>query len=217
MGDVGTAASVGELTRTAGLQISTYGSYYRVGSGEDGAPSFDKVLQTALALKAPAIRVWAGAQGSDACAELQRARIIAETLRIAEPCAGAGVDLVFEYHSGTLTDSNASAVAFADAVRHPAVFFGWQPVTGATVSENLDGLRNMLPRLATLHVFNWSKNVEGGYVRRPLAEAAGEWRRYFELIASTGRDHVALLEFVRDDAVDQCEDDARALKELLHG
>ena len=215
-GDIATAATVGDLTREAGLHVSSYGSYYKVGGpAEEQGPGFGNVLETCIALKAPAIRVWAGTNGSEACNEEERARVISETLRIAQLCGDAGIDLIFEYHGGTLTDSNESATAFAETVQHPAVWLGWQPRTGASIAENMEGLRGMLPRLATLHVFNWSKGDDGNSVRHPLCEAADEWKGYFDVVSETGRNHVALLEFVRENSVEQFKEDARMLKALV--
>lgn len=209
-GDVAVATEIGEKTRQAGLTVSTYGSYYRVGAGE----GFDDVLQAARALEAPAIRVWAGVRGSGDCPAQQRRAIVDDTLRIADLCAAVGLELVFEYHGGTLTDTHESAVAFAASVQHPAVRFGWQPRTGASVSENQEGLRGMLSRLTTLHVFNWKLEESGAYSRHPLSEARDEWKGYFETVTETGRDHVALLEFAKDNSVEQFQDDARVLLEL---
>jgi 3-dehydroshikimate dehydratase len=215
MGDVAAATHVGNLTREAGMHISSYGSYYRVGESEKKGQAFENVLETCIALKAPVIRVWAGTKGSEACSDADKDKTIAETLRIAELCRQAGADLVFEYHAGTLTDSSDSAAAFAKAVQHPAVWFGWQSRTGESTAENLDGLRGMLPRLATLHVFNWSKGTDGKYLRHPLCEAVDEWKGYFDAVSETGRDHVALLEFVRENSVEQFKEDARVLREQL--
>jgi 3-dehydroshikimate dehydratase len=215
MGDTATAATVRELTHEAGLQISSYGSYYCVGESEAQGLAFDNVLETTLALNAPAIRVWAGSKGSEVCCEAEKDSVIAETLRIAERCREAGVDLIFEYHAGTLTDSNESAVAFAAAVMHPAVRFGWQCRTGASMIENAEGLRGMLPRLATMHVFNWSKGADGAFVRYPLCEGVDEWKRHFDMVSETGRKHIALLEFVRENSVEQFKEDARVLRELV--
>ena len=217
MGDVATAKTVGEMTRKAGLTISSYGSYYGVGESEAQGLAFAAVLETAVALGAPAIRVWAGTKGSQVITQDQRNAAIADAVRIADLCTDAGVTLVFEYHRGTLTDSNASAVALADALQHPAIDFGWQPRTGVPVSENVEGLQGMLPRLGTLHVFNWSEDEEGHYVRHPLGEAVEEWRGYFDLVSETGRDHVALLEFVENNSVEQFKADAETLKALLCG
>ena len=213
-GGLDRAREVGELTRAAGLEIATYGSYYRVGESESQGLSFDDVLQTAVALTAPAIRVWAGAQGSADCTEPHREAILADTMRIAELCAGAGVDLVFEYHNGTLTDCTESAEAFAAAVQHPSVFFGWQPPAGISTDAGLEGLRAMLPGLATIHVFNWPKGPDGRTVRRPLVEAEAAWCEYLQAVATDGKDHVALLEFVKDGSVEQFRADAKTLRKL---
>lgn len=215
MGDVEAGTEVGRLTRQAGLCVSSYGSYYRVGESERQGLTFDSILKTTEALEAPAVRVWAGGKGSQRCSPQQRERVIAETLRLADLCQAAGLRLIFEYHGGTLTDTNASAAAFAGAVQHPAVYFGWQMRAGADIEEKTEGLRAMLPRLATLHVFNWSKNQSGKHVRHPLVEAVAEWRDYFAMVAETGRDVVALLEFVKDNSIEQFREDARVLKELL--
>ena len=72
----------------------------------------------------------------------------------------------------------------------------------------------MLPRLATIHVFNWPKGPDGRPVRRPLGEAEAAWREYFEAASADGKDHVALLEFVKDDSVEQFLADAQTLLKL---
>ena len=43
------------MTRDMGLSISTYGSYHHVGTDE--VPAFELILDTAVALGAPSIRV----------------------------------------------------------------------------------------------------------------------------------------------------------------
>ena len=55
-GDREAARRAAQLTRQAGLEVLSYGSYYRCQPGEDFTP----VLESALALGAPLIRVWAG-------------------------------------------------------------------------------------------------------------------------------------------------------------
>lgn len=214
MGDVDTAKSVGDMTREAGLTIPTYGSYYRVGESEAQGRAFDAVLKTAVALGAPAIRVWAGTKGTDVITPTQRKAVIDDAMRIGDLCADRGITVVFEYHQGTLTDSNTSAVALAEALPDPGIAFGWQARTGVPVSENVAGLQGLLPRLGTLHVFNWTKDGAGNYLRHPLDEAMDEWRGYFDLVAGTGRDHAALLEFVEHNSVEQFKADAETLRTL---
>ena len=55
-GDLRRAKEVAQCTLDAGLSVVAYGSYYRF--DEQELP-FAKVLETAIALKAPLIRVWA--------------------------------------------------------------------------------------------------------------------------------------------------------------
>ena len=70
----------------------------------------------------------------------------------------------------------------------------------------------MLPWLANAHVYHWDA---AGKTRLPLSEGAEAWRRYLTLIRSAGRDHYALLEFVRDDSPNAFLEDARCLKSWL--
>ena len=46
-GDLDTAAQVAEMTRTAGLSMPAYGTYYKAGSyGDNYRTEFDKILLT---------------------------------------------------------------------------------------------------------------------------------------------------------------------------
>src|SRR6476469_730727 len=65
-GDVARAREVRDRTADAGLEVAAYGSYYRVAKSEADELPFERVLNTAQALGAPLIRVWAGKQGSAA-------------------------------------------------------------------------------------------------------------------------------------------------------
>ena len=62
------AREVRGLTEAAGLTVAAYGSYYKAGHSEAAGLPFPQVLDTALALGAPVIRVWAGPAGSAASA-----------------------------------------------------------------------------------------------------------------------------------------------------
>src|SRR5215211_4654031 len=79
-GDLQAARRVRQLTADAGLQVLAYGSYFRFQPGT----AFEPVLETALALGAPLIRVWAGNQASAEADAAVRATIVAESRRIAQ-------------------------------------------------------------------------------------------------------------------------------------
>jgi sugar phosphate isomerase/epimerase len=228
-GDFSAASEIGHMTRDMGLSISTYGSYYRVGT--DGPPAFEVILDTAVAVGAPSIRVWAGNKNrADADSEAI-SRVVRESLRIADLAAEQGVSMTFEFHSGTLTDSGVNAHLFAEALPHPNIHFSWQPSHGFTTEKNLPGLEGLASRLLTLHVFHWTigsyqKNLfdeterpprwTEDFFRHPLVDGTDCWRRYLTCAASTGRRISALLEFVREDSPENFLQDAGTLVRLCH-
>ncbi len=195
--------------REAGIRCAAYGSYYR--TGEPDQPDFHAVADTALALGASTVRVWAGARGS-AEADAEYRRIVwADTARICRIAEEKRLTVTFEFHSGTLTDSIASLLALRQAADSPAFRSGWQPTVNAALQQRQEELREVLPFLSTMHVFHWHP----GTIRRPLADGASEWRDYLRIAAGCGRDIPVMLEFVRDDSVQQLLEDAQTLRNLL--
>ncbi len=209
-GDVNRAREVAAMTQDAGLRVMAYGSYYRVGYEQD--LPFERVLLSAQALGAPVIRVWAGDRGSADADESCWQRVVSESRRIGDLAAEAGLRVVFEFHSRTLTDTNDTARRLIEQVDHPAVGMYWQPAVGQSVDYNLAGLRAMLAWLVNVHVFHWGPTTQD---RHPLTDGESEWRRYLAVLSASGRPHGALLEFVPGDAPEAFLRDAAALKGWL--
>ena len=120
-GDIARAQDVRQMTHDAGLEVSSYGSYYRVGC-EDNPVPFEQVLDTALALQAPVIRTWAGDRGSKEASPAWWQQVSADAQRIAALSSKAGVRVAFEYHEETLTDFIRSGSPTAHRNR-PGEFF----------------------------------------------------------------------------------------------
>jgi sugar phosphate isomerase/epimerase len=211
-GDLQRAAEVRRQTGEAGLAVSAYGSYYRLGDGEGKGPSFERVLETAVALGAPTIRVWAGGAGSKDTDEQTRSLVVSESRRIAEAASREGISVSYEYHGGTLTDTNESAAALLEEAGHPNLLTFWQPPNGASFDYCLAGLRRLLRLVTNIHVFHWWPTAAD---RRPLAEGAERWQPYLETIQAGGRDHFASLEFVRGDSAEAFMEDASTLLSWL--
>ena len=213
-GDLSVAREVHAMTNDAGLSVVSYGSYYRAGSSEQEGLPFERVLQTAIALGAPTIRVWAGNQASAQGDAAFRDRVDQDTRRVASLAAGAGIDIAFEYHGGTLTDTCQSTLDLIERVKAPNLRQYWQPALGLSPQQRLRDLRRILPHLSHAHAFFWHDH--GGTIdRRPLAEGEDEWRSYLGLIRGDDRPHFVLLEFVRDDSVPQFQHDAATLLRWL--
>jgi 3-dehydroshikimate dehydratase len=209
-GEVATAEKIGKMTRDNGLQVASYGSYYKTGIVDSAKVEFERVLETALALGAPAIRVWAGNRGSDSSEEAWRDQVISDTSRIAELTAKEGLTIDFEYHGRTLTDTTESTVRLLEAIDHPNVRCNWQPPVHETAEQRLYGLQRITPWLANIHVFHWRPGL-----RCALEDGMDEWIGYTGLIRKTGRAHYMLLEFVQNDSPDQFLKDAEILKRIV--
>lgn len=198
VGSPGVAREVASRCADAGIAVAAYGSYYRA-SGD-----FAPVLQTAVALGAPRIRVWAGDSASAPLAS-----VAADLRKVAELAAGEGVEIAVEYHANTLTETLESALELFAAV--PALRPYWQPPIGVSVAHAREAVAALLPRLVTAHVFTWSPTG----TRLPLAAGADLWLPILEDLASAPGDRYALLEFVRDDDPAAFAEDAATLLSWL--
>ncbi|MCJ7549353.1 MAG: sugar phosphate isomerase/epimerase, partial [Anaerolineae bacterium] len=77
-GEIEIARSVRQMTEDAGLDMPSYGSYYRAGHSK--LVPFGTVVETAIALGAPIIRIWAGKQGTAAADEAYWLRVIEDSV-----------------------------------------------------------------------------------------------------------------------------------------
>lgn len=213
-GDLKRASEVGQATREAGLDVASYGSYYRAGPSAAEGMNFRSVLETAEVLGAPVVRVWAGAIGSVETDDRRRANVVADLQRITALAEGSDIEIALEHHKNTLTDTADSALELLQAVDAGNLRLYWQPQLDANMASREESLSRFLPHLSNVHVYHWS-NIGEVHQRLPLADGFEEWRRYVDIIHGTGRDHYAMMEFVRDDSPEQFHADAETLKELL--
>ncbi|NLY11193.1 MAG: sugar phosphate isomerase/epimerase [Firmicutes bacterium] len=209
-GDLFTAQKVGELTRKAGLCVSSYGSYYRVGTGNE---DFNKILDTALALQAPLIRVWAGNVGSKDATDAWWDKVVSDARKIAMLAEKQNIKVAFEYHGGTLTDTPDSTDRLLQLIDHQNIMTYWQPLADWGFEYRLDSLTRVLPHLANVHVFHWSAAGE----RYPLQDGIQYWQGYLKKVRQINDEFIryAIIEFVRNDDKKQFLEDARTLKSIL--
>jgi 3-dehydroshikimate dehydratase len=202
-GDISCAQSVYTLTSEAGLEVSSYGSYYLVGSGDNPVP-FEAVLETAVALHAPVIRVWAGDRGSEAADQFWWHKVIEDSQRISFLAEKASISLSFEFHEDTLTDTSKSALKLLQEINRKNFRCYWQPPMNLDFEARLNGLEDITRWLSNIHVFHYS-----AHGLRSLAEGEVEWSKYISIFESLPGDHFCLLEFVKDDSVKQFIKDAQ--------
>lgn len=208
-GDVTRAREVAAMTTDAGLTAVAYGSYFRV--GEDDVASFDACVASAKLLGAPVIRVWAGKRGSQDADAAYRDRVKQDSHAIASKAAVEGLQIAYEFHAGTLTDTDDSAADLLQPTRHPAIRTLWQPPVEWTIDQCSRSLKRFLPELGHVHVYHWPARGQ----RAPLADGAAAWKAYLKILADAEKQCPLLLEFVKDDEPEQLISDAATLKQWI--
>jgi len=234
-GNAAVAARVRSLTEQAGLGVAAYGSYYVLnGSATNNKHTFDAVLDSAQALGAPLIRIWAGAKSSAQATAQDWADAIKDSRRLGDMAAAKGVKVAYEYHQGTLTDTNESAMKLLTEVAHPNVTSFWQPPNGADFEYCCEGLGNLLMsgRLTSIHAFHWWPGFKD---RHPLAAGAARWQPYLSLVREYDQtvaqnaakeqpcprpdalvpERYVCLEFVKNDDPENLVVDAKTLNQWL--
>lgn len=206
-GELELAKRVRAMTESAGLQVASYGSYFRVGCDRD----FPRVLDTAAELGAPSIRIWAGRLGSAEADEASRLRIEQESRCIAERAKQQGIGLSFEFHDGTLTDTTASSVSLLQKIGSDNLSLYWQPRLETSPDENLQTLIAFSPWLSNIHVFHYDERRR----QQPLEAGKQAWREYMNAVPHAGKNRFMLLEFVKDGEVGQFLRDAATLNSLV--
>lgn len=196
-----------QQTTDAGLKVAAYGSYYRF----DGTLEFESVLATAVELKAPVIRVWAGTKGSQDTTTAERDYIVDKARAIGDLAATANIKVAFEYHGKTLTDQVDSTVSLLTEIDHPNIYTYWQPLDSHTYSEQMRGLLAVKPWLVNIHVYHWTYNGH----RLPLLAGTRQWTEFIRFLKTESLDPYLLLEFVRNDNTEQFKIDAQNLKKLM--
>ena len=210
--DLKNARAVGQMTRDAGLEVAAYGSYWKCNG------PFEPIVETAAALGAPLIRVWAGATDASEANESDWQRVTEGLAHATAIARAANVQVVTEFHGGTLTSSGQNALQLMQKCDADVQTL-WQPLRrcagfDAQVAENLADLRALAPYLSNVHVYEWADDGDGERQRLSL-RGSTQWPRYVEELKRIGGARCLLLEFVPDDDPAVLAREAAALREWL--
>ena len=201
--------ALGDATRAAGLSVSSYGSYHRLGASDPA--ELPAVFAAAKTLGAPVVRVWAGTKGTAESSAEERAAVHAATRAAAALAVREGLAISFECHPGTLTDDPEETLSLLREGPPEALGTHWQPNQYRDEAWNLSCAAALAPRVRAIHVFAWSLDAAGKVVRHGLAEHADLWRRRFAALpAAVPR----LLEFLPGDDPALLPREAAALESL---
>ena len=200
-GDIKEAERIKKATLDAGLKNFSYGSYWRANSDPE------IIAETAAALGVQWIRVWAGTKGSSVSTKAEREKTI-EYLQKLCRCCPEGIQVASEWHCHTLNDCVQSGIKLLEEVNEDNFFTYFQ----REVRENdrQDNLKDLLAlpieKIRAVHVHYCIGNN-----RLPLSEGQDEWQ---DLFAHIPENIPALLEFVRNDSLEQFMADSVILRKL---
>ena len=207
-GDVETAKRVAKLMEDAGLETLSYGTYYY--PGDHAVKDFQGVIDCALALGTKIIRVWAGSKTLPEVTAEYRAKIIADTQAICDMAKPYGLTVAYEYHGWTLTETLESALLAYKEVNKENMKMYWQPSIFHSLEENMEALKAMLPYCCNVHMFHW----DAEYTRYALEDGADTVKAYLDLVNTNPQVGGVMLEFIKDDSIEQMKADGATLNRL---
>ncbi len=207
-GNVERAQAVKVLCDEAGIRCDSYGSYYKGTSLEDFIP----VLDCAQLLETKVIRIWAGRIAPDSIQAAEFDLLVEHLQAACDAAADLGIDLGLEYHRRSMTQTKEGTLKLIKAVNRKNLKTYWQPNPELSFDEHLEEIKVLAPYLITMHVFHWGSENE----RYLLSEKEGieKWLAYYATARLCGCEPNALIEYVKDDDVENLEFDAASLKVL---
>jgi sugar phosphate isomerase/epimerase len=204
-GDFKRAEELMIATLRAGLTVTSYGSFFRLGVGDDSESSFALVLETARRLQAPAIRIWAP---FDETASIDA--ITAEGCSFAEKTGKYGITLCIEPHERSAVADYRTLLAVAEKADHPFFRICWAQLPADSPEERRNAAVRLAPKLGLAHLRNWTT----GYDRMPLENSTSCWTAV-EGMAEHNRNSVldrwAVIEYLSDERPETLKREAAAL------
>lgn len=207
-GDIKTAESLKAETNNAGVCVSSYGSYFRLGKNDD----ISKYIETAKALGANIIRIWSGSKASNLITETEYSVLLEETKSVCRATREENIQIAFEYHNDTFTDSKASALRLiGDAsCENLGMYFQYDP--WISYKENEDTLKAFLPYLKMVHVFYLDSNWQ----RYSIKDGEKIWRSFIKILHENNADVYLLFEFLKNPNLHGLKEETEIMKKLLY-
>lgn len=195
----------------ANLVTSAYGSYYKLGDSEEYHAEFSSLLETAIRLKAPKIRVWAGSMASSKISPTRCDEMIAELKDICKMAGAKDISVVLEFHRNSLNDNAQSCINIMEKADCTNLSTYWQINPTVEHSNRIKELTEIKKYVSGVHVYHWGEHN----IRFSLKEGDDIWKDYKAIVDDIEIDY--LLEFVKDDTIEQGLKDAKYLNKLVRG
>lgn len=143
-GDASAAQGLLFETLMARLAIVSFAALYRVDPEGETGLGFGALLDTASALQAPILRVFAGRAAYATAGQVEKDALKAKLQHLGDLAARRGITLCLSLSRGTALENYASAQALITDLAHPFVRLAWEALPGRPPEEGsrtLEGLK----------------------------------------------------------------------------
>ena len=197
-----------EETKKHGLEIFSYGSYFKCNT-DNYLEEFNNVIEIAKALEVKVVRIWAGDKDHSETDENYRLSFVERMQKCALIAKENNITLCFEHHKGTLCNNATNTIEILTAIRQENVLTYWQPIYSDT-QENLKEIEKLAPKIVNAHVFHWKSGK-----RLPFKKGQSTWLQYINELGKVNKNIALIVEFVKSDSEKQFIKDAKILRDLL--
>ena len=211
--DVFNAEQIKKECNDEGITVSSYGTYYRCGTYEDGVKEFAKYIEIARILEAPTLRIWIGNRNFKEGDEEYIEAIVSEVQMLCDLAGKENMEIAGEFHIGTLCNTGESALEMVKRVNRENFGMYFQYDWNISLEQNCENLKSFLPILKNVHVFHYGNNG-----RHSLGEGDGErfWRKAIEILEDSNVEATLLFEFLPEQTVKCLEQETEILKEMIN-
>lgn len=215
IGDIDNAKFIKTECEKEGIVVSSYGTYYRCGTYEDTEATFGEYVKIAEILGAPIMRIWVGDRNFEKADDAYIEKIVSELQMMCDIAKSKNIEIGCEFHGGTLCNTKASALKIVEAVNRDNFGMYFQYDYHTTFEENCDTLKEFIPILKNVHVFNVDENV----TRFSLSENGGEehWSSFVKILKENNISTNLLFEFLSDPSYEGLLKETEILTKIVNG
>ncbi|HUU27670.1 MAG TPA: sugar phosphate isomerase/epimerase family protein [archaeon] len=192
--------AVRDKAESLGLKVSHYGSYLRLGDGQDPAEKdkeMDRVLEITNLLGTSIARIWAGAKNSGEMTDEDWRLMVEDGRRFCAKAERAGVLLAIEMHSRTVTNKAAAAVDLIGRVGSPALKLNYQILNES--EDPYERCRIAAPYVVMVHAQNAGR--ERGETL--ISEGVVDFQKIYDILKPYGFKGYFEVEFVRGETYEE--------------
>lgn len=150
--DVETAKRVRKLCDDAKISVSAFGSYYRVGNGDE--KEWTKTCEIASALGTDLIRVWLGKTDSEKTEDAVYKSLVEEVKYMCEVASGYGLVVCPECHDHTYNNNTDAFLKMRKDVGMEN-FCTYFQSRYKKKAYDLDRIERTLPYIESVHISYW--------------------------------------------------------------